>query len=331
MKEILLITTDDRRGLSRLTQSSDSPPANEILGYEGYQYGAYRNNWGPGWHEENLPTSLTRYITNGAGVSAPSENLGFYFSGMRAKDWGPITYDQYNSNITANRLITVDMSTMGDASWTNATLPTEIQGRANAELVWLPVSDSGVLVAIGGVIHPAQFWPNTGLNSTQTAESKKISPTFMETVSVYDVKSQKWYLQNTTGDTPPQLTQFCSVLASASDGSSHNIYIYGGYNGIELDNNPSDDVYILSLPSFTWIKAYTGTKTHGRSAHRCIKVYPDQMLSLGGVRVGSTDCLEGGVIVNFNLNNLTFVDNYDPKKWSEYKVPDIVTAKIGGR
>lgn len=314
-----------------MTKSSDTPPADRILGYEGYQYGAYRNNWGPGWHEENLPTNLTRFITNGAGVSAPSENLGFYFSGMRAKDWGPITYDQYNSNITANTLITVDMSTMGNASWRNATLPPEIQGRANAELVWVPVSDSGVLVAIGGVINPAQFWPNTGLNSTQTAETKKVSPTFMETVSVYDVKSQKWYLQNTTGDTPPQLTQFCSVLASASDGSSHNIYIYGGYNGIELDNNPSDDVYILSLPSFTWIKAHTGTTTHGRSGHRCIKVYPDQMLSLGGVRVGSTDCVEGGIIVNFNLNNLTFVDNYDPKSWSEYKVPDIVTAKIGGR
>jgi hypothetical protein len=314
-----------------LTGNNDPPPANEILGYEGYQYGDYRNSWGPGWHEENLPTNLTRYITNGAGVSAPSENLGFYFSGMRAKDWGPFTYDQYNSNITADTLITVDMSTMGKANWTNTTLPAEIPGRANAELVWVPVSDAGILVAIGGVINPTRFWPNTGLNSTQTVETKKASPTFMETVSVYDVKSQKWYLQNTTGDTPPQLTEFCSVLASASDGSSHNIYIYGGYNGIELNNNPSDDVYILSLPSFTWIKAYTGTTTHGRSGHRCIKAYPDQMLSLGGVRVGSTDCLEGGVIVNFNLNNLTFVDNYDPKSWSEYKVPNIVTAKIGGR
>ncbi|KAJ5455599.1 uncharacterized protein N7458_003863 [Penicillium daleae] len=284
-------------GMSRLTNSSDPPPANEVLGYEGYQYGAFRNNWGPGWHEENLPTNVTRYITNGAGVSAPSENLGFYFSGMRAADWGSFTYDQFNANVTANTLITVDMSTMGDAR---------------------------------GVINPTEFYQNTGLNASQTAESKKVSPTFMETVSVYDVKSQTWYLQNTTGDTPPQLTQFCSVLASASDGSSHNIYIYGGYDGIELDNVPSDDVYILSLPSFTWTKAYNGTSKHGRSGHRCIKVYPDQMLALGGVRVGAIDCVEGGVIVNFNLNSLTFEDSYDPAKWSEYKVPDIVTAKIGG-
>ncbi|KAJ5157735.1 uncharacterized protein N7482_008835 [Penicillium canariense] len=317
-------------GMARLTNSSDPPPNNEVLGYEGYQYGAYRNNWGPGWHEENLSANVTRYITNGAGVSAPSENLGFYFSGMRAADWGSFTYDQLNANITADTLISVDMSTMGDASWTNDTLPDQIPGRANAELVWVPVSDSGVLVAIGGVVYPTEFYQNTGLNASQTAESKKISPTFMETVSVYDVKSQQWYLQNTTGETPPQLTQFCSVLASASDGSSHNIYIYGGYNGIELDNNPSDDVYILSLPSFKWVKAYSGTNTHGRSGHQCIKVYPDQMLALGGVRVGATTCLGGGVIVNFNLNSLNFQDSYDPKQWSKYEVPDVVTAQIGG-
>ncbi|KAJ5355145.1 uncharacterized protein N7496_012357 [Penicillium cataractarum] len=317
-------------GMIPLTDNSDPPPADEVLGYEGYQYGAYRNIWQPGWHKEDLPTNVTRYITNGAGVSSPSENLGFYFSGMRAANWGAFTYDQFNANVTADTLITVDMSIMGNSSWTNTTLPPNIPGRANAELVWVPVSDSGVLVAIGGVVDPVQFYQNTGLNTTQTAESKKISPTFMETVSVYDVKSQKWYMQNTTGDTPPQLTQFCSVLASASDGSSHNIYIYGGYNGIDLDSAASDDVYILSLPSFTWIKAYSGNNTHGRSGHRCIKVYPDQMLSLGGVHVSSTDCVEGGIVVNFNLNNLTFEESYDPKKWSDYKVPDIVTAKIGG-
>lgn len=331
MKEKLLIATNYPRGMPHLTNSSDPPPANQVLGYEGYQYGAYRNNWGPGWHTESLPANVTQYITNGAGVSAPSEDLGFYFSGMRAADWGPFTVNQLNSNVTANTLITVDMSTMGDASWTNVTLPAEVPGRANAELVWVPVSDSGVLVAIGGVVDPTQFWQNTGLNTSQTAETKRVSPTFMETVSVYDVKSQKWYLQNTTGDIPPQLTQFCSVLASASDGSSHNIYIYGGYDGIELNNNPSDDVYILSLPSFKWIKAYNGTQTHGRSSHRCIKIYPDQMLALGGLRVDPTKCLEGGIIVNFNLNNLTFEDSYDPKKWSDYKVPAIVTAQIGGR
>lgn len=262
-------------------------------------------------------------------MSAPSENLGFYFSGMRAPDWGYFSYGYPEPNITADTLITVDMTVMRDEKWYNHTLPSYVPGRANAELVWVPVSDSGVLVAIGGVVNPIEMWRN-GLDKSQTAESKRVSPTFMDTVSVYDVKSQTWYLQNTTGDTPPQLTQFCSVLASAADGSSHNIYIYGGYSGLVYDENASDDVYILSLPSFKWIKAYSGTNTHGRVGHRCIKVYPDQMLALGGMRIDSTHCLEDGVIVNFNLNSLRFED-YDPTQWGEYQVPDIVTAEIGGR
>ncbi|KAF7524962.1 hypothetical protein PCG10_005313 [Penicillium crustosum] len=314
-------------GMHPNTNSSNPRPANQVLSYAAYQYGPHRSLWKPGWKEEYLSTNVTRYITNGAAASAPRENLGFYFSGMRAADWGDFNFDQLQSNQTADTLITLDMSQMSDGSWTNTTLPSYVPARSNAELVWVPVSESGVLVAIGGVVEPIQFFKS---NSTRTEESKRISPTFMETVSVFDVKSRTWYLQNTTGDIPPQLTEFCSVLASAADGSSHNIYIYGGYDGLDLSANPSDDVYILSLPSFKWIKAYNGTNTHSRSGHRCIKVYPDQMLAVGGQHVDPTRCLEGGVIVNFNLNTLSFEDKYDPTTWSEYKVPDIVTKLIGG-
>ncbi|KGO68398.1 Galactose oxidase/kelch, beta-propeller [Penicillium italicum] len=317
-------------GMLHNTDSSDPPPANQVLSYAAYQYGAYRSSWAPGWSQEYLPTNVTRYITNGAATSAPRENLGFYFSGMRAPDWGDFNIDQLQSNQTADTLITLDMSSLSNGKWTNSTLPSYIPARSNAELVWVPVSESGVLVAIGGVVEPIQFFRNEKANSTRTAESKAISPTFMETVSIFDVGSGSWYRQNTTGDIPPQLTEFCSVLASAADGSSHNIYIYGGYDGLNYNANPSDDVYILSLPSFKWVKAYNGTNTHSRSGHRCIKVYPDQMLAVGGQHVDSTQCLEGGVIVNFNLNTLSFEDKYDPTNWSEYKVPDAVVKLIGG-
>ncbi|KAJ5426721.1 Galactose oxidase/kelch beta-propeller [Penicillium sp. CMV-2018d] len=316
-------------GMLRNTDSSHPPAANQVLSYAAYQYGPYRSLWEPTWTQEYLPTNVTRYITNGAAASAPRENLGFYFSGMRAADWGDFNSTLLKSSQTADTLITLDMSQMSDGKWTNATLPSYVPARSNAELVWVPVSESGVLVAIGGVVEPIQFFKYKS-NSSQADESKRISPTFMETVSVFDVESGTWYLQKTTGDIPPQLTEFCSVLASAADGSSHNIYIYGGYDGLNLSANPSDDVYILSLPSFKWIKAYTGTNTHSRSGHQCIKVYPDQMLAVGGQHVDAAHCLEGGVIVNFNLNTLSFEDKYDPTNWSEYKVPDIVTKLIGG-
>ena len=140
------------------------------------------------------------------------------------------------------------------------------------------------------------------------------------------------YMQQTSGDIPPQLTLFCSVVAAAADNSSYNIYIYGGYDGIDASYATSDDVYVLSIPSFTWVKVYSGTSTHGRSGHKCVKVYPDQMFVLGGIHQGdSTICLEGGIIQVFNLNTLKFQDSYSPTTWSEYKVPSLVTAQIGGK
>jgi Kelch motif protein len=139
------------------------------------------------------------------------------------------------------------------------------------------------------------------------------------------------YMQQTSGDIPPQLTLFCSVIAAAADNSSYNIYIYGGYDGINSSRATSDDVYILSIPSFTWVKVYSGTSTHGRTGHKCVKVYPDQMFVLGGIQRNSTACLEGGIIQAFNLNTLKFQDSYSPTTWSEYEVPSLVTAQIGGK
>lgn len=182
----------------------------------------------------------------------------------------------------------------------------------------------------------------------------------MKTIGIYDIANQTWcdssvtlacestsmrkvgpiahyrsynsrHLQNTTGDIPPATALFCSVLASAEDGSSHNIYIYGGNDGSDNSTIPFDDVYILSLPSFVWIKAYSGIPRHGRSGHQCFRVFPDQMLVLGGLFQDPSLCLEGGVLQLFNLNTLNFQDSYDPSSYKSYTVPDIVTRQIGGR
>ncbi|KAN0079188.1 hypothetical protein V8E54_004402 [Elaphomyces granulatus] len=317
-------------GLACLTNSSQGPPAaNLILGYEQDQYGLGVVNWQPGFIPKSLPDGLTQYITDGAAVSAPSENLGFYFSGVRGQNWGAIDGDDQLANFTANTLITVNMSTMRNETWSNNrdTLPDSIPGRINAELVWIPVSQSGVLIAIGGVLYSDAMVSGPNLTATQAAASNQTSPTFMQTVPVYDIANKQWYMQQTSGDIPPQLTLFCSVVATAADNSSYNVYIYGGYDGFDSRHAASDDVYVLLIPSFTWVKVYSGTSTHGRTGHKCVKVYPDQMFVLGG---GYLTCLEGGIIQIFNLNTLKFQDSYSPTTWSEYNVPSLVTAQIGG-
>lgn len=329
-----MFTNDDEYylygGLLRLTDSQSDPDADSVLGYEAFQYGPDKPSWRPGFYEGKLPNNVTRYVTNGAGVSIHSENLGFYFSGQRGPGWGPIHGGIPSANFSANTLISYDMSDMRSTKWTNTTLPGKVTPRANAELTWIPIATSGVLVAIGGVVNPEEIFVGAGLNDSQTKQSKDISPSFMTQIPVFDIVGGSWYLQSTTGDPPPQLAEFCSVVATAKDSSSFNIYIYGGYDGLTSEDRPSDDVWILSLPSFTWIKAYSGSGNHGRRGHKCHAVYPDQMFVVGGQNLDPTTCLDGGIIEVFNLNSLSFQDSYDPNHWGDYKVPSIVTGVIGG-
>ncbi|KAL4805195.1 hypothetical protein BDV18DRAFT_142136 [Aspergillus unguis] len=314
-------------GLLSPTDSEDLPAADQILAYEAYQYGPYLSTWEPQFLQTDLDDGVTRYITDGAGVSSPSENLGFYISGMHAPGWGPI-FDNGTATNLSQRMITVDMSEMRHPVFSNDSIPRDVPARANAEAVWVPVADQGIVVLIGGVTQPESIY-SAGLSDSQVLQSERVSPGFMETVWVYDVASGNWYNQTTSGDTPPQLTQFCSTYASASDGSSHNIYIYGGYDGLNPLNTTSDDVYVLSLPSFEWIKLYTGNSSEsGRKQHKCVKPYPDQMLVIGGIQIGSRKCID--MIRVFNLNTGRFQDSYNPESWEEYKVPDLVSGRIGG-
>ena len=147
-------------GLLRDTDSQDFPAADGVLSYERFQYGPDRE-WEPGFIEDKLPEGMTRYVTAGASANVPSENLAFYFSGMRRQDWGDIRTSgrrTYNATDVADTLISVDISSMRHEGWTNTTLPSTVPGRAGAELVWIPTAERGVLVAVGGVVNPEWAW-----------------------------------------------------------------------------------------------------------------------------------------------------------------------------
>lgn len=146
-----------------------------ILKYEAYWYGALDKDFRAGFLQESLQTGITRYITGGAGVSIPSENLGFYFSGLKSASAGPIFYPSVNQQISAeylsNTLISVDMTVQRGEIWKNTTLPSTVPGRSNAEIVWIPIGKRGVLVALGGVIDPAYAFFNNSDNASQKASS----------------------------------------------------------------------------------------------------------------------------------------------------------------
>jgi hypothetical protein len=156
----------------------------------------------------------------------------------------------------------------------------------------------------------------------------------LETIDLIDVASiddtdqnGTWYSQKATGDIPDPRTDFCLVPMAAPDGSSHNIYLYGGRNGEQI----FDDIYTLSLHSFIWTKIYQGESP--RYGHTCHMVGARQMITIGGVN--DSDLLRGcdwetKSVAIYDLSALTWGSVYNafaPK----YQVPALIYHVIGGR
>lgn len=145
-------------GLIVTTDASVDPDDDEGLEWQEYDYGVDKPAFAPGFKNYKLDDDMTRYIAYGGASNVPSENLAFYFSGMHSDIWGEISYPGGNESLTAtvvsDTLITLDLSTQNSETWNNVTLPDSIPGRANPELIWVPVGEKGILVALGGVVYP---------------------------------------------------------------------------------------------------------------------------------------------------------------------------------
>lgn len=110
---------------------------------------------------------------------------------------------------------------------------------------------------------------------------------------------------------------------SVTDGSS---YIYGGA-GFGPNVTGFDDVYILTMPAFHWIKWYP-TQPGPGSPHNsltCTVVDNAQMLVIGGTFPNSTACDAPEVVGNHNLN----LGENDPTHamWASYQ-PNLTTYNV---
>lgn len=143
-------------GLLRETSQFSLPDGDEILRYQESSYGVDKPGFVPEFASINLPKGVTRYVAYGGAANVPSENKAFYFSGLRGPDKGEIyqTGGSVTANVTSDTLIILDMATQNAETWENVTLPSTIKGRANPELVWVPVGEQGILVSLGGVVYP---------------------------------------------------------------------------------------------------------------------------------------------------------------------------------
>lgn len=133
----------------------------------------------------------------------------------------------------------------------------------------------------------------------------------MNIIDVFDVANSEWYKQSTIGTPPPIRVNPCATVAMAPDGSSFNVYLYGGQNLQPFgDQIQYDDMYILTIPSFTWVKVdMTGQSSPpARAGHTCT-MWDGQMVVIGGYVGKDISCDSPGIYV-FNASSLKWSNDF---------------------
>lgn len=134
----------------------------------------------------------------------------------------------------------------------------------------------------------------------------------MNSINVYDIATSSWYTQSTSGETPEMRVNPCAATAAAADGSSTNIYMFGGQNLIPYGNQTQyDDMWILTLPAFAWIKVDQADQSVplGRSGATC-NIWDAQMVMVGGYTGADTLTCESPGIYVYDMSNLQWVNQF---------------------
>ena len=313
--------------LSLASGAPEVPPANGIWQYD-------LNN--KQWEVASTSGQSVQRIHWGQSVQSVENTVGYFLGGAITPKSDPTFNAIPNAQpYFVQGLITFDESTQGLLNSSTSSLNQD--GTAVGSFVTLieSLGSEGVLVAFGGVM-------NTPGTPTGLGDEDLADPTMhwqLNNISVYDISSQKWYQQSATGDVPPWRYVGCSVVVSAPDKSSYSIYLFGGWG-----NNSGDSdgfVYVLSVPSFRWIRVNQDSALRAR--HQCNLIGKHTMLVVGGIRPmdtslqpsGSRGCDTSAMFSNglgmFNMNNHSWVTSYDPiEAAAPYQVHPSIQQVIGG-
>ncbi|KAK2686234.1 hypothetical protein QWA68_014713, partial [Fusarium oxysporum] len=274
----------------------------------------------------NPPPEIASY---GAGIGVSETGMGYYYGGWVSNasmsGWAqPRKMSSY--------LYTYDYD-KGD--FTQQAGPDD-KSRAEGTMIWIPAGDpQGLLVYMGGIVSPH--------NNSTTA------PQPFDEIFVYDATGNSWSTQTATGEIPQSRRQFCVDVAWAPDNSSFNIYLWGGLSVPPpvVNTTSFNDVYILTLPSFIWVKAFpnhhgnaTLSPEYGHYSASCNMVKSmSQMLVIGGTYPDTDNCdLAYNIWAQHNFWTGTLHNEGDNKTyWAQYEpnvtsnvVPVDVYSVVGG-
>ncbi|KAL9103417.1 MAG: hypothetical protein Q9163_001519 [Psora crenata] len=294
--------------------------------YSLWSYDISTQTWG------QYDTGLTVEIrpSSGSFTEARDQQLAFYFNGQL--DSGS---DIRTSSLGEETEVFIEgMIVINTANHTARNLSTKaVVGdypRSRGQMEYCQgIGANGTLIQIGGNQKHANDYSNRSV----------VDLVPMDEVDIFDVSSLQnastpdgvWYKQKTSGETPEGRLDFCLISASSPDGSSRNIYMYGGRSSNGTGDIFYDDIWVLSIPSFTWTKIYQGISP--RYGHTCHRVGARTMITVGGASNNRYDELPcdwevKGVGV-FDISKAIWGSVYDADA-PTYTVPAQVTATIGG-
>ncbi|RGP81467.1 hypothetical protein FLONG3_405 [Fusarium longipes] len=250
----------------------------------------------------------------GAGVGVSETGVGYYLGGWVS--------NASMSGWTGERTMTSNFYSYSydSGEFQQAASPDKYP-RAEGGMVWIPAGDSlGVVVYLGGIFDPHG-------NGTE-------APQPFDEIFVFDTVGNSWSTQKATGVIPQNRRQFCVDVAWAPDKSSFNIYLWGGLSVAPpvVNQTSFNDIYILTLPSFTWVKAYPDHKgnatlppEYGHYSASCNMVkHMSQLFVIGGTYPDTDACdlaVDAWSMHNFwtgTVNN----DGDNQTYWALYN-PDI--------
>lgn len=173
-------------------------------------------------------------------------------------------------------------------------------GTATSSSVWGPASNEGPGLS-GGMVYVPNFG-NKGVLINMGGyhdRSRDDGLTRFQTVQVYDIDSQRWFGQLTSGTVPRSRKDFC-IAGAPSRKQTFEILIYAGWGG-KLGHSAVvyDSAFVLTLPGFYWVRAHYLPR-HPRHGLTCNAVGGGQILAIGGVDSTQKDDVNGSYAGGFN-------------------------------
>lgn len=309
--------TTSYQNTSGLNYTSPTPDTYALWSY---------NTSSAAWDPHDVTSAVPTRPYNGFTAESAAKGLGFWINGDvdSGSSVAASALGSYNERFQPGMLL-FDF-TQPTPNVTNTTGPPWGDPRVGGLAHYVPnYGPEGVLIAFGGGSSPAEAQSSSG-------DQGQYAP--MTDIWVWDVSQRHqsggggWYMQPASGDIPPAREDSCAVGFAAPDNSSYQVFAYGGRN----QNDAYDDMYALSLPSFTWTRIYAGTSP--RWGHTCARVNGAQMLTAGGspnpANVSSCDWETRGVAV-YDFAQQQWGSRYTvAAQAGKYQVAPLVARAIGG-